>query len=281
MTNKNDFPKAVSEPTKAVETQESENVEQEPNVPELTFAEKVIALGQLIRANAAENLKFDSNIGNINYDYVDTQQYKNLVAKCCDELNIGVGFSTRFLEHSIDKNDKGSFVYTMIVESNIELYGTTDEEREGFTGVGFGVSTGGGYAASIATTNSMRNILTNAFMLPTSDREDDVKLNAPQNEAKAYLSDTEKNEKREKLLEETKSTVEYATVQFGKIIRKRAEDVLKGEVPDDFRATLTKFLSSKYDENGSPKTLEGNDTMWIVKKTAATKILGDLDKYGN
>lgn len=281
MTNKNDFPKAVPEPAKTIGVSKPSEESQEQVVRDITFAEKVIALGRLIRANAAENLKFDSNIGNINYDYVDTQQYKNLVAKCCDELGIGVGFNTKFLDYDSQKNDKGSFVYTVFAESSIVLYGSGKDEEVYFKGIGFGVSTGGGYAASIATTNSMRNILTNAFMLPTSDREDDVKLNAPQNEAKAYLSDTEKNEKREKLLAETKSTVEYATVQFGKIIRKRAEDVLKGEVPDDFRATLTKFLESKYNEDGSPKTLEGNDTMWIVKKTAATKILGDLDKYGN
>lgn len=272
----NDYP-GVEKRTEEVT---EEVVKDEEKLP--TFTSKMAALGSMMRENARENLKFDSNIGNIDYDYVDTQQYKNLLGKCCDALGLRVSCKSETMQFKAEYNPSGKLQLIALVSTTITI---VDEDASGqtvnthtFSSCGVGVSTGGGYAVSIAVTNSIRNAIVNEFMLPTSDRDDDVRLNQERNQA-SFLTDEKKAEKREQLLKSTKNESEHATLMFAKVIKKRIESTLEGDVPEEFKKKLESFLKSKYDENGDPILLEGSDSNWIVKTKAANAILEDLDKY--
>ena len=261
---------------KVAEKTEEEIVEKE----EKTIGEfplRMAQLGALIRERAKEVLKFDSNISNIDYDYVDTQQYKNLVGICCDATGIGFTLNVKNCDTQVSTDNSGKMTFVSTVNVEIEFFdpfGMSDKTFKS-TAYGLGVSRGGGYSAAIAQTNAIRNLLTNTFMLPTSDRDsDDVRANVS---PAVYLTDSEKAAKREQLLNSTKSTSLFATVQYGNIVYTRIKETLNKNISPEFRETLERFLENKF-VDGKPIPQEEDESLWIVKKTAANKILADLDE---
>ena len=246
-----------------------------------SFPMRMAQLGALIRERAKEVLKFDSNVDNINYDYVDTQQYKNLLGVCCDK--VGVGFQLRtYNEHLSTQTDaKGTIIYIVNLNMEMSFFDPFEPTEDGLTArfmsnsFGMGVSRGNSYAAGIAQTNAMRNLITNTFMIPTNDREgDDVRAGI---QPTAYLTDSEKAAKREELLDKTKSSSLFATVQYGNIVYSRIQETLKKDIDPEFRKTLERFVDNKF-INGKPIPQPEDDSLWIVKKSAANKILSDLDE---
>lgn len=242
------------------------------------FPLRFAQLGALVREES-KNLKFDSTVDNINYDYVDTQQYKELIGRCCDKVGIGVVYNTKNEDLQIQFDQKGTMIF--IAKLNVEItffdpfLDFADKSNQFVVNAfGMGVSRGSGYAVGIAQTNAIRNLLTNQFMIPTSDREsDDVREGI---QPIAYLTDSAKNAKREELLERTKSTSQFATVQYGTIVYARIQETLKKDIDPAFRETLERFVDNKF-INGKPIPQPEDDSLWIVKKSAANKILSDLD----
>lgn len=257
---------------KKVEETQEEIAEDRTDVKSLPFEERFQMLGAMIREKAGATLKFDSTIDNIGYDYVDTQQYKVLLASCCDALGIVFGCSFNCSSVTTDKDNKGITIYMATTTATFTFgYG---EEKKFYYADGFGVSRNGS-VMTIAQTNAMRGFITNNFLLPTNDRDfDDVKQNM---KAETFFTDSEKAEKREKLLNATKSTAEYPNLKYGEILYNRAMEVMD-KMPEDFKKKLNHFIEKNY-EDGKPIPLEGTDNLWKVKKTAANAVLGDIDQY--
>lgn len=258
---------------KKVEEIQAEEVEPEIDIKSLPFDERFQMLGAMIREKAGAYLKFDSTIENIGYDYVDTQQYKVLLASCCDAL--GIAFSCEFYNTNVqmEKDNKGVMVYMANTSARFNFKEGIDT-RVSMMAEGFGVSRNGS-VVTIAQTNAMRGFITNNFLLPTNDRDfDDVKQNM---KTETFFTDSEKAEKREQLLNATKSTAEYANIKYGEILYARAMETMD-KMPDDFKNKLNHFIEKNY-EDGKPIPLEGSDNLWKVKKTAANAVLGDIDNY--
>ena len=246
------------------------------------FRLRFAQMGAAMRARA-KGLKFDSEVDAINYVYVDTQQYKDLLGQCCDEFGIIPMYESNPVGDNGDlqviKDDRGALVFVVSTTILIRFYdalGNGDDLPIIASGYGMGVSRGGGYAVGIAQTNAMRNLITNAFMLPTSDREsDDVKGNGL---VQSFLTDETKANKRAALLEKTKSDSQYASIQYGKVLYGRIQETLAKDIPANFRTTLEKFVESKF-KDGEPIALDTDPSLWIVKKVAANQIMSDLDEY--
>lgn len=242
----------------------------------LTFIHRFAQMGALVRNSAKSFLKFDSQVDNIDYVYVDTQQYKELLGKCADSWGIGMLYSTNEPTVKIETDSKGVMVFIATVTVQVTFFDPFgDKDTRTTSACGMGVSRGSGFALGVAQTNAMRNLITNTFMLPTSDREsDDVKGNI---EPQKFLTDEAKADRRAALLEKTKSASQFATVQYGKILYGRIQDTLKKDIPADFRTKLETFVASKF-KDGAPIALDDNADLWIVKKVAANQIMSDLDE---
>ena len=253
----------------------------EPNeIP--PFRVRFAQMGAAMR-EGAKNLKFDSEVDAINYVYVDTQQYKELLGKCCDQYGIVPVYESFPVGDNGDlqciKDDRGAMIFVVSTKISIHFYDAFSTGADSCItawGYGMGVSRGGGYAAGIAQTNAIRNLITNTFMLPTSDREsDDVKGNGM---VQSFLTDDAKASKRAALLEKTKSDSQYASVQYGKVLYGRIQETLAKDIPANFKTTLEKFVESKF-KDGEPIALDTDANLWIVKKVAANQIMSDLDEY--
>lgn len=259
---------------KKVEETQEEVVEDRIDIKSLPFEERFQMLGAMIREKAGATLKFDSTIDNIDYDYVDTQQYKVLLASCCDALGIVFTCSFSDTQVQMEKDNKGVMVYMAQTTARLQFGDSEDPVSLVMHADGFGVSRSGS-VVTIAQTNAMRGFITNNFLLPTNDRDfDDVKQNM---KAETFFTDSEKAEKREKLLNATKSTAEYPNLKYGEILYNRAMEVMD-KMPEDFKKKLNHFIEKNY-EDGKPIPLEGHDNLWKVKKTAANAVLGDIDQY--
>lgn len=259
-----------------------ESTDEGVDITAFPFSERYYQLGKYVREKAPEVLKFDSNVDNIDYDYVDTQQYKTFIGMCADACGISFAWGSHYPDLQIATNDKGKQIFIVTILCTAIFMDRYSDEKIEIECGGMGTSFGNNYACSIAQTNAIRNFLTNNFLIPTNDRDtDDMK----QSVNKSWLTDSEKSEKREALLEKTKTVSEYATVSFGNVVASRIAETLKLEtIPTDFRTTLENFRASKFTEKDGvyvPNTLEGSDTLWIVKKKAANKILSDLDEYND
>lgn len=258
---------------KKVEEIQTEEVEPTVDIKSLPFDERFQMLGAMIREKAGAYLKFDSTIENIGYDYVDTQQYKVLLASCCDALAITFACEFYGTDVQMEKDNKGVMVY-MAQTTACFHFGDGRNVHVAMHADGFGVSRNGS-VVTIAQTNAMRGFITNNFLLPTNDRDfDDVKQNM---KAETFFTDSQKAEKREQLLNATKSTAEYANLKYGEILYARAMETMD-KMPEEFKGKLQHFLDKNY-EDGKPIPLEGSDNLWKVKKTAANAVLGDIDKY--
>ena len=255
----------------------SEEVEGAMAPAPMTFAEKYIALGRYIREKAPEVLKFDSNVSNIDYDYVDTQQYKAFVGMCCNVAGLGFQWETSNAEITFMADAKGKQVTMVKVSGVATIVGDINSgEQVSSSVVGVGFNYNPAHCLSAAETNAMRNYLTNNFLIPTSDRDsDDMKSKI---EVGKYLTNEQKSEKRTELLEKTKSGSLYATITYGNVLQKRIVETLTKDIPEDFKAQLTKFMAEKFADD-KPIPVEGDESLWIVKKKAASAIMSDLDKY--
>lgn len=268
-------------PKKKVEKAEAETEAMETIEPEeeLAFRDRMLALGQLIRDNYQDLLKFDSSIDNISYDYVDTQQYKLLLGKTCDLC--GIGFNFDVYDKNIDVRETGSTLTIIAsVSAVMTFYGKNDGESMSIETVGFGLSKGSGHALTNACTNAMRIGITDTFLLATNDRDSDDVKNL--SNAKDYLTQDQKKEKKKELLDKTKNEEKQSTILYGEVLRDRAKSVIDAQAgPAEFRTILEKFLENKYDENGKPLpfTNDPNETRWIVTVDGANKLMGDIDQY--
>lgn len=263
----------------AVEEAREETVED--TATQIGFYERYNNLGAYVREQAPKVLKFDSNVSNIDYDYVDTQQYKSFIGACADACGISFVWSMGYPNLRIEKNDSGKQIFIVTVEGMARFLDKDSDEFIEIGTCGMGCSYGNNYALSIAQTNAMRNFLTNNFLIPTNDRDTDDMKAAVSDKASKFLTEGQKSEKRSQLLDKTKSTSEYATLTYAKVVYDRIQATLaKEDVPEDFRARLTGFMESKFDGD-KPKSPEGMDDVWCVKKKAANAIMSDLDEYND
>lgn len=279
--------KKIEEAAPVVETVSEEPVTETAPIERPPFNVRMWILGKMMRQEA-KKLKFDSQVDTIDYVYVDTQQYKELLGACCDACDIGINYHSDGFENksevTIEHDENGRLVFVATVGIRVDFFdpfssdGRHWEKMVSASGLGMGVSRGSGFAVGIAQTNAMRNLITNTFMLPTSDREsDDVKGNL---DAQKFLTGNDKAAKRAELLEKTKSTSQFATVQYGKVVYTRIMETLAKDIPAEFRTKLEGFVEKKF-KDGEPIPTEDNPNLWIVNKTAANAILSDLDEYNN
>lgn len=239
-----------------------------------TIGEQYIALGMLVRDTWKDVLEFDGYVDNINYSYVNTQQYKAFLGACCDRVGLGIVYDCGFHNTEVKANDKGQL--TMI--SNVWVAITfTGNDLNGITvrGLGTGVSKGSGHASSIAETNALRNLITNTFMLPTNESDDDVASNSKERINK-WHTEQEKADIKDDIV--SKKNNDYALVHFAKAVHQRIERALESDnIKGAFRAKLEKFMVDKFNEDGSPITREENPDEWIVKMDAARKVMEEID----
>lgn len=270
---KKDFPK-IDRKAKAEPIEETPEVVESETEVELSFNEKMLALGQLMRDNASDILKFDST-DQFDNQYVDTHQYKRMLGMMCDQVGLSFGITTLKHDLTIERDNKGVMIFIINGFYEVQFGDTDDTSHTWFRTAGLGVSRGSAYASTIAETNALRNFIMNNFLLMGNDREDDIKAIGS---VSKYLTEEKKAEKREELLEKTKSAAEYATVQFGNIIYNKIQEVLAKEIPAPTREKFEKFVANKFDGEGNPIKLEGSTDLWVVKKKAANAVLSDLDE---
>ena len=265
---------AIKRKNEVVEVEETPEVTPMERPP---FMQRFAEMGAMIRNSAKEFLKFDSQVDSIDYVYVDTQQYKELLGKCADSWGIGVIYNANDPTVQIQTDSKGVMVFVATVDVRVRFFDPFGEDKEMCSSAcGMGVSRGSGFALGVAQTNAMRNLITNTFMLPTSDREsDDVKGNI---EPQKFLTDENKADKRAALLEKTKSASQYASVQYGRVLYNKIQEVLAKDIPADFRAKLDAFVSTKF-KGDEPISQDDDANLWIVKKVSANAIMTDLDEY--
>lgn len=270
-------------PVKKKDEPTVEPVEPQEVAPEevMSFYERYHAFCAYVREKAPDVLKFDSNVSNIDYDYVDTQQYKAFVGACADACGISFSWATVGMPLlRIETNDKGRQCFIITIQCLATFWDKFSDQRIEVEAAGMGISMGNNYALSVAQTNAMRNFITNSFLLPTNDRElDDMKSEI---DTGKFLTDKQKEERRTVLLESTKSVNEHATIMYGSVVSARILAALEKELPADFREQLEKFLETKYtkiDGVYDPIPVEGTPDAWIVKKKGANKLMSDLDEY--
>ena len=167
--------KKKPEETVEIVEEVTEEVEVEEVQSHLPFNVRLRQLGTLIRSTASDVLQFDSNVSNIDYDYVDTQQYKKFLGACCDQVD-GIMFScdTEHPHVEVQFDNKGIMIFVVDLTMRFTFYDVYTDDYIENTGCGLGVSRGSNYALTIAQTNAIRNYITNNFLLPTSDREMDM-----------------------------------------------------------------------------------------------------------
>lgn len=268
---------AKNEPVVETEENTEETVKTAPvSMKDIPFTERYGLMCRAIHEEAPRVLKFDSMVDNIDYEYVDTQQYKSFIAMMADRFDISFGWSCKYANLERFNNDKGKFCFQMLVTCQASFYDFYNEEVIDVDACGFGVSIGNNYAMSVAQTNAIRNFITNNFLLPTNDRDNDDMRNHI--DTGAFLTDKTKAQKRDELLEKTKSDNKYATVAYGKVLYGRIQETLEKDVPEDFRARLEKFAAAKFTD-GEPTPAEDAPNMWCVTKKAAAAVMSDLDSY--
>lgn len=248
--------------------------EKEPQLSDLSFRYRYGLMCRAIHEEAPKVLKFDSMVDNIDYEYVDTQQYKAFIAMVADRFDLSFTWECSRAELDRFNNDKGKLCFQMIVSCSASFCDFHSDEYLTMDACGFGISIGNNYALSVAQTNAIRNFITNNFMLPTNDRDNDDMRNHI--DTGAFLTDKAKKEKREEALSKTATDNKYATMAYGKVLYSRIQETLEKEIPEDFRNRLEKFAASKFD-GGEPVPAEDAPTMWCVTKKAAAAVMGDLD----
>ena len=71
-----------------VTEEETAPVAQEPAMSHMTFRQRYGLMCRAIHEEAPKVLKFDSMVDNIDYEYVDTQQYKAFIAMVADRFDL-------------------------------------------------------------------------------------------------------------------------------------------------------------------------------------------------
>lgn len=262
------------EATPEVTEEETAPVSQEPAMSHMTFRQRYGLMCRAIHEEAPKVLKFDSTVDNIDYDYVDTQQYKTFIAMVADRFDLSFTWDCCRVDLERFNNDKGKLCFQIVAFCSASFCDFHSDEYLAMDACGFGISIGSHHALSIAQTNAIRNFMTNNFLLPTNDRDTDDMRNHI--DTGAFLTDKAKMEKREEALSKTATDNKYATMAYGKVLYSRIQETLEKEIPEDFRNRLEKFAASKFD-GGEPVPAEDAPTMWCVTKKAAAAVMGDLD----
>lgn len=262
---------------------------------------------QLLMSGNSNSVKFDGYISNINYSYADTQQYKQVLAKCC--LDCGLVFSMdvnptvlsddgepismaasqcfmqrweefdRVLNGPKTADEAGVkrskfLAYCVDVEMTLTFVPTRESRK--FHTVGYGVGTQGN-AVSIAVTNAMRNFITNNFLIDNKGRDgDDVaaaNLESLRDNAESkFVSPEKKSEIREGIVSEKKVEAKHATTTYAKALYAKLKAAIDADAEFAANQSVVKALKAGYEDDGTPRTIEGDPDHSVLKQAGAAKL---------
>lgn len=270
-----------TKPVKA--RQASSKAEPEQDV-ELDFGTKMVRFWKMVRNFIRENTSFDDSIASMdNYEYVDTQQYKNCLATCCEEAGLEMVMDLHETDTDVKVTSNGAMM--LICKCHVTIKFTDGVNYRNYSSFGIGISRGGGHAGTIAITNALRNFITSNYMVPTSANEgDDIRQNAK--EAKTtYMTEGQKEAKKEELLEKTANTVKNTTIMMGNTILDIAKKVIEHEgIEQDKKDKIVEFVA-KYYNGDDPIPLDpektGKTDLWICEKKLATSRYATMEKWIN
>ena len=262
---------------------------------------------QLLMSGNSGSVKFDGYISKINYAYADTQQYKQVLAKCALDCGLLFGMDVnpkvladdgeltsmvaancfmqrwedfdRVLNGPKKEEEAGlkrSKFLAYCVDVEITLTFVPTHESRTFHTVGFGVGTQGN-APSIAITNALRNFITNNFLIDNKGRDgDDVaaaNLESLRDNAESkFVSPEKKAEIREGIVSEKKVEAKHATTTYAKALYSKLMAAIEADAEFGKNAAVVKALEAGYNADGTPKTIEGDDDHSVLKQAGAAKL---------
>lgn len=261
---------------------------------------------QLLMSGNSGSVKFDGYISNINYAYADTQQYKQVLAKCA--LDCGLIFGMDVCKYEPFKDSYGVSQYTadkgfvqyeedfdralngprkedepkrskfIAYCADVDMHFTffpTHESRT-FHTIGFGVGTQGN-APSIAITNAMRNFITNNFLIDNKGRDgDDVaaaNLETLKDKAESTFVSQEKKESiKADIVAQKKTEAKHATVTYAKALYAKLKAASEEDYAFAQNPSVVKALEAGYEADGTPKTVDGDENHSVLKQAGAAKL---------
>lgn len=249
----------------------------------MTFGEKYFVAQGLVR-EAIAKIEPNKYAANISYEYVDTQVYKDMLMSCLQEAGLVCTFSisdTQFLGE-LSKTTGGAPMW------GIQCFGSLDikdkDDTNSFitaTGVGFHVGNNGTIASS-AQTNAIRNAITNAFLIPTSqDDIADATKDTSSKKSKTYLTTEQKESVKVTVKANTEDSVKYmqkpAAIDLYERIVELLGDDDNSNVTEEDTERFEKALTKYYDNDGNPLEEDGH---LVLTKKFYTKAASRLDALG-
>lgn len=248
-------------PTRRNTKKDSAQVPEPTPVP--SFGEKLLALQQIMQG-ASTGVSFDSAVTNINYEYADTQQYKQFLASAASavrlvfKLDMTADFLGIINAPKIEADPKASPSYAAQVNGTVTFYDADDMDKRVIYDIcGFGNNVQAGYCLGAAQTNALRNFILNNWFLDNKGREgDDQAFNAAPDSAK-YVSPADKAQLRQGIADSKAEESKYATTLFAKALYDR---ILEAQAfKPDFGA---KMIAKHFEADGTPKeSTPGKSTM--------------------
>lgn len=271
----------VAKKTATVKVKKVEKKEVKKNI---TFEEKYLAFQRLLR-EALSGVEPGGYIDNINYEYIPTPEYRDVVAYCAQEA--GLIYSTTYenLEWLgvLEKTSRGTNTYGCIVECIMHFSDTSDYTPPSVTHQAYGMGIGtGGNCVSSAHTNALRNIIVNGLLAKSAFDDDVMQANKNETEAakapKAYVSDDKKEQMKTKLKADTKRSVISVQEPAAMDVFERATEALTLDTISDKQRKAFEAFMSKYYEDGKPK--KDNDGNITLTSNIYLKCSTSLDEIG-
>lgn len=263
---------------------------------EPTFFEKYQALQVLVR-DALATIEPNKYIEHISYEYVDTGRYKDVLAACCQEVNLVYSVQYTELEWlgTLEQTHKGNNNYGATVKGTLIIQDAPVQhpdawysdsgaaERNFITHQAYGLGIGsGGNCVAGAQTNAMRNAIINGLLVWTSFDDDVYQANKDANEAKkptAYLSEDQKVQVKEKVKKDTEDSVTYIQAPAAAILYERTMELFGNkniEMGSKTEAAFQKLLDTHYTPKGKPREKDGHLTLTKKMYVAYSNKLDDL-----
>lgn len=278
----NDVKEVAEEKPKATtQRKSSARTKQKP------FAERYLEFQALMREAIANTLPTEE-IDHINYEYVPTGIYKDMVAECaqaCDIVHYVQYKNLDFQGVVAKRNNTNEYAATVHCGLVFSDSTSIDAEQIYHEAYGFGVGTGGNCVSS-AQTNALRNAIINGLLAKTVFDDDDVQQANPspssKQESRKYVSDDEKRATAARVKEETKDTVNYVQEPAAVALYERIQEALEDDdvleqLTDKDKKGFSTILDKFYEEDGTPKEEAGHLTLTAKMFTQANT---KLDKVG-
>lgn len=223
----NELTQDTEKPKPTRRNTKKDNAQVPEPTPVPSFGEKLLALQQIMQG-ASTGVSFDSAVTNLNYEYADTQQYKQFLASAASavrlvfKLDMTADFLGIINAPKLEVDPKASPSYAAQVNGTVTFYDADDMDKRVIYDIcGFGNNVQAGYCLGAAQTNALRNFILNQYLLDNKGREgDDVQVNADHAaQGNRFVSQGEKTQMKQGIVAE--KAAEYATDLYAKALGKK------------------------------------------------------------